>query len=139
MAPFIVPTVAFIIGADTGVGFQLARTLARDFSYHVFIGSPSYEEARTTASKLQPHSLFPVSAINIDLERDESITEAVDHFKSRRIKIDVLVINTGGDLFFAPDASLAARRLAFQNSFNSTSSSLAAACYHIVSLAHNFG
>jgi len=134
MARGTTQTLAFVVGADTGIAYQLARELGRDFGYTVFLGSPSLDQGRQAARNLR-HQGLSVSAVKIDLECDESITEAMKPLKD--IKIDVLVINTGGTLCLTLGDGLAAQRLALQDSFNSTSGYLAPGCHHVVKHAHN--
>ena len=86
--------IVLITGANRGIGFSLARTLARDHSFHVLLGSRDSQRGISAAESLQAEGLS-VEALTIDVTDDSSIARAATEVKEKHGHIDVLVNNAG--------------------------------------------
>ena len=84
--------IALITGANKGIGFEVARQLARK-NFHVFLGARNEKAGRTAADKLQSDG--EVSFIQIDVADPESIKRAAKEFSQQSERLDTLVNNAG--------------------------------------------
>lgn len=111
--------VALITGANRGIGFELARTLARDHNFHVIIGSRSVSSGLEAFSKLRgEEGLFSVTAVTLDVSSDDSILHAAKSVEQNFGRLDLLVNNAGIMLPDSQDSPIATKRKAFQSTFN---------------------
>ena len=87
-------TVAFISGANSGIGLAAATQLAKDHGYHVIIGSRNAAAGEKVVAALisDGHS---ASSVQLDVTSDESITAAVRKVEQEFGVLDVLVNNAG--------------------------------------------
>jgi NAD(P)-dependent dehydrogenase (short-subunit alcohol dehydrogenase family) len=102
--------VAFITGANKGIGLETARGLGK-LGFAVVMGSRDEAKGRAAADKLQAEGVERVEAVRFDVTRPEDHKEIARHLKSRHGRLDVLVNNAGVQL---EDAD-------FRNGFNTTS------------------
>lgn len=86
--------IALITGANKGIGFTLARTLARDHGFHILLSARNAEAGAKATKELQDEGLS-VEFIAIDVSDDSSIEAAVRFVKEKHGHIDVLVNNAG--------------------------------------------
>jgi NAD(P)-dependent dehydrogenase (short-subunit alcohol dehydrogenase family) len=105
--------IALITGANRGIGFTLARTLARDHNFHILLGSRNPESGVSAAQILLSEGLS-VEPITIDLASDTSISSAAATIKQKHGHIDVLVNNAG--VLFDPEPG--PRRPLFHKTFD---------------------
>src|SRR5437870_7032893 len=84
--------IALVTGANKGIGFEVARQLARK-GFHVFLGARDEEADRAAAEKLrnEGESTF----IRIDIANAESIARAAEEFSRQSDRLDTLVNNAG--------------------------------------------
>jgi len=68
-------TVAFISGANTGIGHAVATSLAKDHGYHVIIGSREVSAGEKVAAALVGDG-YSASFVQLDVSSDESIAAA---------------------------------------------------------------
>jgi NAD(P)-dependent dehydrogenase (short-subunit alcohol dehydrogenase family) len=88
-------TIVLITGANQGIGFEIAKKLAREHpDYHVLLGSRNPERGQQAAAKLQAQNLS-VEAITIDVCSDSSIAAAAKLVEEKFGKLDVLINNAG--------------------------------------------
>jgi NAD(P)-dependent dehydrogenase (short-subunit alcohol dehydrogenase family) len=102
--------VAFITGANKGIGLETARGLGK-LGYTVVIGSRDEARGRAAADQLRSEGVEAVEAVRFDVNRPEDHQEAARHLEERYGKLDVLVNNAGVQLEEAD----------FGGSFNTTS------------------
>ena len=83
---------ALVTGANKGIGFEVARELAR-MGLRVFLGARNIEAGQAAAEKLsgEGDAIF----LEIDVSDAESIQRAAEEFSRRSDCLDVLVNNAG--------------------------------------------
>lgn len=112
------PRVTFITGANTGLGFEILKSLCRSQRpYTVYAGSrdiPKGEAALEELKKEYPSTHSTFIPIQVDLESDESIEKAVNTVADKEKRIDVLV-NNGGASF---DGAQQSGHISLRESFN---------------------
>jgi NAD(P)-dependent dehydrogenase (short-subunit alcohol dehydrogenase family) len=87
--------IVLITGANQGIGFEIAKKLAKEHpGYHVLMGSRNPERGLEAAAKLQAENLS-VEAITIDVCSDSSITAAAKLVEEKFGRLDVLINNAG--------------------------------------------
>lgn len=85
-------TIAFISGANQGIGLATATILAREHNYHVIIGSRVIENGRKAADQLKSEGLS-ADTVQLDLQSDDSIAAATAYLTETYDHIDVLINN----------------------------------------------
>jgi NAD(P)-dependent dehydrogenase (short-subunit alcohol dehydrogenase family) len=86
-------TIVLITGANKGIGFEIAKKLAKEQpTYHILLGSRDPERGAASAAKLQAKN---VEAITIDVTSDASISAAASTVASKFGRLDVLINNAG--------------------------------------------
>lgn len=84
--------VALVTGANKGIGFEVARQLARQ-NFHVFVGARNIEAGRAAVEKMGADGAATV--LEIDISKPESIRRAAEELASASGHLDVLVNNAG--------------------------------------------
>jgi NAD(P)-dependent dehydrogenase (short-subunit alcohol dehydrogenase family) len=102
--------VAFITGANKGIGLETARGLGK-LGVAVVIGSRDEARGRAAADKLRSEGIESVEAVRFDVTRPEDHNEVARHLEGRYGRLDVLVNNAGVEL----------EGTDFGSSFNTTS------------------
>jgi NAD(P)-dependent dehydrogenase (short-subunit alcohol dehydrogenase family) len=102
--------VAFITGANKGIGLETARGLGK-LGFAVVLGSRDEARGRGAADKLRSAGVERVEAFRFDVTRLEDHRQIARHLKERYGKLDVLVNNAGIHLEQAD----------YQSGFNTTS------------------
>src|SRR6476660_8911356 len=87
---------AFVTGANKGIGFEVARQLARE-GFRVFLGARNAEAGKAAAEKLnhEERNEGNVSFLEIDISNPESIKRAAEEFARQSDRLDALVNNAG--------------------------------------------
>lgn len=104
--------VVLITGGNTGLGLEVAKALAQtNVAYDIIIGCRDTSKGETaikSLSHIPTSSTF--STLQVDLESDSSLGNAVQALKARYGRLDVL-INNGGASFDGPiqDGSMSIR------------------------------
>lgn len=87
--------IALVTGANRGIGFEVARELARQ-RFTVFIGARDANAGRAAAEKLHSEGgISGITALQIDIADSESIRLAAEEFSRHADHLDVLVNNAG--------------------------------------------
>ena len=96
--------IALVTGANKGIGFEVARQLARK-GFHVFLGARNEEAGKAAAQKLNREAEEErssentrggaVTALKIDISKPESIRRAAEEFSQKSDRLDALLNNAG--------------------------------------------
>lgn len=91
--------VALVTGASTGIGFETSITLARN-GFRTFATMRDMSKSKTIRAAAKKEKL-PLSVVQLDVNRYESVLTAVHRIFSNARRIDVVVNNAGYGLFGA--------------------------------------
>jgi NAD(P)-dependent dehydrogenase (short-subunit alcohol dehydrogenase family) len=98
--------IAFITGANKGIGLETARGLGQ-MDITVVLASRDEARGRTAADKLRAEGIKSIEAVRFDVTRFEDHGEIARHLEGRYGKLDILVNNAGVQLddadFGAPE------------------------------------
>ena len=86
--------VAFITGANKGIGLETARGLGQ-LGIAVVIGSRDEANGRDAAEKLRSEGIAKVESVRFDVTRPEDHQAIARHLQGRYGKLDILVNNAG--------------------------------------------
>ncbi|KAJ6442765.1 putative oxidoreductase [Purpureocillium lavendulum] len=116
-------TLVLITGANTGLGFEIAKALfARPDPYHILIGCRGdISRAADAISRLvqvSPTSVSTAEPLSIDISSDESINTAFEQVHAKFGYIDVLVNNAGADLDTAISSGRLTKRAGWNQSWD---------------------
>ena len=92
-------TIAFISGANQGIGAATAIRLAKEHNFHVIIGSRNIENGQNVATQLISEG-FSADSVQLDLESDDSIDTATTYLTETYGHLDVLINNAA--IFLEP-------------------------------------
>lgn len=91
--------IILITGANTGIGFEAIKALlGSPDTYTILLGGRSFQKAEDAvrlAKALFPNSQSVLSAIQVDIEDDDSISKAFDEVSAKHGRVDVLINNAG--------------------------------------------
>lgn len=85
--------VAFVTGANKGIGFEVARQLG-EMGYVVVIGSRDAERGTKAAEILSKEGL-DIRSVKIDVENESDIAALPKYFEESFGRLDVLINNAG--------------------------------------------
>jgi hypothetical protein len=95
--------ILFITGGNTGLGFETVKALCdSQTSYKILLGSRSLDKANAAiaeAEKLYPNSKSTLTAVQVDVESDESISKAYESVSADYDHLDILINNAGKHVF----------------------------------------
>src|SRR5256885_2824309 len=92
------PKVALVTGANKGIGFEVARQLARE-GFRVFLGARDTDAGEAAVQKLNKElvtgHLSQVTFLEIDISKPDSIRAAAEEFGKQSDRLDALINNAG--------------------------------------------
>ena len=90
--------IALVTGANKGIGFEVARDLARK-GFHVFLGARNEKAGEAAAEKLrkvgEEEDYGEITFLKIDVSKPDSIRRAAEEFSRKSDRLDTLVNNAG--------------------------------------------
>ena len=108
--------VALVTGSSSGIGLETALSLARD-GYHTFASMRNLEKVGELEHAAKKESL-PIEIIELDVDKEESITSAIKKVIAKDGRLDVLVNNAGyGQFGCTEDVSVDDFRKQFETNF----------------------
>lgn len=85
---------ALISGANKGIGFEVARQLAKN-DFFIYLGSRSLESGAAAVEKLKADGIMNIEAIQLDVTSQASIDAARAMIGNKTETLDVLINNAG--------------------------------------------
>jgi NAD(P)-dependent dehydrogenase (short-subunit alcohol dehydrogenase family) len=108
--------VALVTGSSSGIGYETSLALARD-GYHTFASMRDTSKAEKLKETVDKENL-PISVLELDVDKEDSIVAAVKKVMSDANRIDVLVNNAGyGQFGCTEDVSVEEFRSQFETNF----------------------
>jgi short-subunit dehydrogenase len=110
--------VAIVTGSSTGIGFETSLTLARN-SFHTYatIRNMAGEKSKPLTEVAKSENL-QLQVIELDVDNDKSVTDAIKTIVDERKRIDVLINNAGYALGGAlEDSSMNEIKAQFETNF----------------------
>jgi NAD(P)-dependent dehydrogenase (short-subunit alcohol dehydrogenase family) len=96
--------IALVTGANKGIGFEVARQLARK-GFQVFLGARNEKAGEAAAEKLRTEGVKEeygenkghgaITVLKIDVSKPDSIRRAAEEFSRKSDRLDTLVNNAG--------------------------------------------
>jgi NAD(P)-dependent dehydrogenase (short-subunit alcohol dehydrogenase family) len=90
--------IALVTGANKGIGFEVARDLARK-GFHLFLGARDPKAGEAAVEKLNregaKEDYGEIAFLKIDTSEPESIKRAAEEFSKKCDRLDVLINNAG--------------------------------------------
>src|SRR5690242_16184364 len=85
--------VALVTGSSSGIGFETAILLARS-GFYTYASMRNLEKSRDII-QIKNNEKLPLQVVQLDVNDDMSVKEAIDKIESEQGKINVLVNNAG--------------------------------------------
>src|SRR5437763_4609696 len=90
--------IALVTGANKGIGFEVARQMARK-GFHVFLGARKSDAGLAAVQKLnqegEKEDYGEITVLKIDVSKPDSIRRAAEEFSRKSDQLDTLVNNAG--------------------------------------------
>jgi NAD(P)-dependent dehydrogenase (short-subunit alcohol dehydrogenase family) len=108
--------VALVTGSSSGMGFTTAVMLARA-GIHTYASMRNLKKSKTITDLANKENL-PLQVIQLDVNDDESVKDAIAKIVTEKDRIDVLVNNAGYGLFGSiEDVSIEEMKAQFETNF----------------------
>jgi short-subunit dehydrogenase len=110
--------VAVVTGSSTGIGFETSITLARN-GFHTYATMRKLEGEKTKPlTEVAKSENIQLQAIELDVDNDKSVADAINTIVEERKRIDVLINNAGYGLGGAlEDSSMDEIKAQFETNF----------------------
>ncbi|HVH95931.1 MAG TPA: SDR family oxidoreductase [Bacillus sp. (in: firmicutes)] len=110
------PKVALVTGSSSGIGFETAILLARS-GYHIYASMRNIKKSKKITDMADKENLS-LQFVELDVNNDNSVKDAIDKIVGEKNRIDVLVNNAGYGLFGSlEDMSLEEIKSQFETNF----------------------
>lgn len=108
--------VALVTGSSTGIGFEASLALSRN-GIHTFATMRDSHKSEAIKKKAHEERL-PLEVLEMDVDNEDSVREAVHRIFDEKKRIDILVNNAGYGLFGAlEDLSIAEIKKQFETNY----------------------
>ena len=108
--------VAVVTGSSSGIGFETALLLARS-GFHTYASMRNLGKSKNI-TEITDKEKLPLQVVQLDVNDDRSVIEAIDKIVAENQKIDVLVNNAGYGLFGSlEDLSIEEIKVQFETNF----------------------
>ncbi|HJU34166.1 MAG TPA: SDR family oxidoreductase [Nitrososphaera sp.] len=111
--------IAVVTGSSTGIGFETSLTLARN-GFHTYATMRRLEGSKGSdyLTDMAKTENLPIQSIQLDVDNDNSVSEAINTIMKERGRIDI-VINNAGYALAGPfeETSMAEIRAQFETNF----------------------
>ena len=87
--------VAIITGSSTGIGYETSLTLARNGFYTYATMRKLEEESEQTITNISKSENLPLQVIQLDVNNDKSVIDAINRIVEEKKRIDVVINNAG--------------------------------------------
>ena len=112
-----IPRVAVVTGSSSGIGFETSLTFARN-GFHTFATMRNLEADSKHIMDIATKENLPLQAIQLDVNNEKSVTDAIERIVKEKGYIDVVVNNAGYDLDGAiEEISIDEMRAMFETNF----------------------
>ena len=86
-------SVALVTGSSSGIGFETSLLLARN-GYHTYASMRNLGKSKTI-TEIANREKLPLSVIQLDVDDDKSVKDAIYRIENEQGRIDVVVNNAG--------------------------------------------
>jgi short-subunit dehydrogenase len=86
--------VALVTGSSSGIGFETSLTLARN-GFHTFATMRKLEDGSRQITDISKNENLPLQVIQLDVNNDKSVIDAINRIVKKKDRIDVVVNNAG--------------------------------------------
>jgi NAD(P)-dependent dehydrogenase (short-subunit alcohol dehydrogenase family) len=87
--------VALVTGSSTGIGFETSIILARN-GFHTFATMRKFEDGKSeNITNVAKNENIPLQVIQLDVDSDHSVLDAVNTIMRERGRIDIVINNAG--------------------------------------------
>ena len=87
--------VAIITGSSTGIGYETSLALARNGFYTYATMRKLEEESEQTITNISKSENLPLQVIQLDVNNDKSVIDAINRIVEEKKRIDVVINNAG--------------------------------------------
>jgi NAD(P)-dependent dehydrogenase (short-subunit alcohol dehydrogenase family) len=108
--------IAVVTGSSSGIGFETAILLARS-GFHTYASMRNLEKSKNI-TEIANNEKLPLQVVQLDVNDDRSVKDAIDKIVAENKRIDVLVNNAGYGLFGSvEDTSIEEIKAQFETNF----------------------
>ena len=109
--------VAVVTGSSSGIGYETSLLLARN-GFYTYATVRKLDEGSKDLSDIAMKENLPLQVIQLDVNSDKSVADAVNRITKEKDRIDVVVNNAGYDLAGAiEEISMDQMRAQFETNF----------------------
>jgi NAD(P)-dependent dehydrogenase (short-subunit alcohol dehydrogenase family) len=90
--------VAVVTGSSSGIGYETSLLLARNGSHTYATVHKLEEEGPKRIGDTARNENLPLQVIQLDVNNDKSVTEAINRVANEKGTIDVVINNAGYDM-----------------------------------------
>src|SRR5919201_3660745 len=110
--------VAVVTGSSSGMGYETSLILARN-GFHTYASMRKLDgDGSKQITDIAKNENLPIEVIQLDVNNDNSVTEAINRIANEKGRIDVVINNAGYDLMGAlEETSIEESKAQFETNF----------------------